>query len=257
MRLRRPNCGFSLVELAVVVAIVALLIGGGMMTLSAQLEQRNTAETTRRLEAAADAILAFSIVNRRLPCPAADSATGDEALAGGTSADGGPCTTNFGGFLPARTIGFQPVDQDGYGLDVWGNRIRYAVASALDTTAANCTSPTLPHFTSVANLKANGISCRPNDLDVCAPVNTSTTCTAGNRVVSTRTVAFIVLSSGKNGAIASTHGPHETANLDGNASFISRTPTDSDAPNSAYDDLIVFVPVGSVYSKLISAGVLP
>lgn len=253
----RHSRGFTLTELAVVFAIVALLIGGAMATLSSQIEQRNSDETRRRLDTAVEALIAFAIVNRRLPCPATTGTTGDEALASGTAATGGPCTTNFGGLLPARTIGFQPIDPQGYGVDVWGNRIRYAVASALDTSVTNCTAPALPHFTSMANLKANGVSCRPNDIDICAPTDTTTTCTSTNRVVSTNTAMVVVFSTGKNGAFSSSFGTHEIANVDGNASFISRTSSDSDAANGNYDDIMVIVPVGVLYSKLIAAGVLP
>jgi prepilin-type N-terminal cleavage/methylation domain-containing protein len=249
MRLKHSQRGFTLTEMAIVIAIIGLLVGGAMMTLSAQLEQRNHDETMRRLNAAVDALIAFAVVNRRLPCPAAGGATGDEAPAGG-----GTCTTNFGGFVPGRTIGIQPVDSAGYAVDVWGNRIRYAVASAI----VGCTGPSsTPHFTSTANLKTNGVSCRPNDLDVCAPVDTSTTCTAANRVASTQTIAFLVFSSGKNGAVSSSHGPHETANLDGNAAFISRTPSGPDSAAGTFDDLMVFVPAGVFYSRVIAAGALP
>ena len=255
MQLKRRARGFSLAELAVVMVIIALLIGGGMMTLTAQVEQRNNDETARRLNAAAEAVLAFAIVNRRLPCPATAGTTGDEVLATGTSATGGTCSTNFGGFLPARTLGFQPVDNSGYAIDSWNNRIRYAVSAAAPT---GCTgSSTAPHFTSVANLKANGVSCKPNDLDICAPVDNTIACTAANRVVSTTTVAFIVFSTGKNGANAAAYGTHEAANTNNDASFISRVPSGQDAVAGTFDDLMVWVPAGVLYSKLIAAGVLP
>jgi prepilin-type N-terminal cleavage/methylation domain-containing protein len=249
MRLRRAARGFTLTELAVVFAIIALLVGGAMMTLSAQVELRNNEETLRRLNAAADAVLAFAIVNKRLPCPATAGTTGDEAPAGGS------CTTWYGGFLPAKTIGFQPVDASGYGVDVWGNRIRYAVAQ----TVTGCTgTPTNPHFTSTNNLKANGVNCRPNDLDICAPTDTTIACTAANRVVSTETVAFIVFSTGKNGALpSSSQGAHESANTDGNATFISHPVAGTGAATGTFDDLLLWVPAGVLYAKLVSAGVLP
>jgi type II secretory pathway pseudopilin PulG len=251
--------GFTLTELAVVFAIVALLIGGAMMTLSAQIETRDREETRRRLEAAVDAILGYAVVNRRLPCPAIAGATGDEALATGTAATGGQCTSNYSGFLPARSIGFQPVDGQGYGVDAWGNRIRYVVAATLDASAANCTAPTLPHFTSVANLKANGVACRPGDIDLCttATGTTATSCNTAARVVTSNTVALIVFSTGKNGSIAAGQGPDETANTDGDRVFVSRLPGTIETGGGAYDDIMVWVPVGVLYSKLIAAGVLP
>ena len=251
MQLKRTQDGFTLTELAVVFAIIALLIGGAMMTLSAQVETRNNDETQRRLNAAADALIAYAIVNRRLPCPATAATTGDEAPAGG-----GPCTTWYGGFLPARTIGFQPVDTSGYGVDVWGNRIRYAVANLI----TGCTgASTTPHFTSQANLKANGLSCRPNDLDVCASATgtTATSCNTASRVASSETVGFIVFSTGKNGANATSHGNDEVENTDGDRVFVSRTPSGTDATAGYYDDLMVLVPAGVLYNKLIAAGLLP
>ena len=257
--LRRAQRGFTLTELAVVFAIVALLVGGAMMTLSAQVEIRNNDETTRRLNAAADAILAFAVIYKRLPCPAISgvSEVGEEKFSSGTTAAGGTCSTYYGGFLPARSLGFQPVDSSGYGVDVWGNRIRYAVAGGTPTGCAG--TPATPHFTSLANLKANGVSCRPptTDLDICAPTDTSTACSATNRVVSTQTVAFVVFSTGKNGANTASHGPHETANLEGTARLISHVAAGSEATTGVFDDLLVWVPASTVYAKLIAAGVLP
>lgn len=255
----RAARGFTLTELAVVLAIVGLLLAGLLLPLGTQVEQREVAETTRRLEDAREALIGFAIINGRLPCPAIGGTTGDEALASGTAATGGPCTTNFGGFLPARTIGLQQVDAQGYAIDAWNNRIRYAVASTLDTSAVNCATPTLPHFTLTANLKANGLSCRPNDIVVCGSSSgiSGTSCNTAPSVTNQQTVALMVFSTGKNGAIASAYGADEAANLNGDAVFVSRTPSGSDAANGAYDDIMLWVPVGVLYSRLISAGVLP
>lgn len=244
--------GFSLVELAVVLAIVALLVGGAMATLSSQVEQRNQEETRRRLDAALDALMGYAIVHGRLPCPAtAAAAAGDESPAGG-----GTCTTNFNGFLPARTIGLQQTDTQGYALDAWNNRIRYAVASAI----TGCTgTSTLPHFTSQVNLKNNGVSCLPNDLVVCgSSVGVSaSSCNTAPSVTSPNTVAFIVFSTGKNGAITSAYGADEAANLNGDAVFVSRAPSGADATAGSYDDVVLWVPVGVLYGRMITAGVLP
>lgn len=256
MQLKR---GFSLVEMAVVLAIVAMLLGGIIATLSTQEEARNAAETRRRLEAAADAVIGFAIANRRLPCPAA-GATGTESLASGTTATGGPCTSPFGGLLPGTSVGFQPVDGQGFATDAWGNRIRYAVANAI----TGCTgSSTTPHFTSVANLKANGVSCRPNDLVICGssvgtlPLNTPPTCNTAQAVTNQETVAFVLHSAGKNGIGGAATGADETANTNGDAIFIYREHGTLETTTGIYDDMLLWVPAGVVYSKLIAAGVLP
>jgi hypothetical protein len=222
-----------------------------MITLSAQVEMRNTDETNRRLNAAVDALIGFAISNGRLPCPATAGTTGDEAPAGG-----GNCTTWYGGFLPARTIGLTPVDGGGYGVDVWGNPIRYAVANLI----TGCTgSSATPHFTLAANLKANGVSCRPNDLDICQTSSgiNATSCNTAARVASTQTIALIVFSTGKNGGIASSYGADESANTDGDRVFVSRTQGSADTGGGQFDDLMVIVPVGVLYAKLIAAGILP
>lgn len=128
--------GFSLVEMAVVLLIIGLLLTGLLLPLGAQVEQRKITETIRRLEDARDALIAFAIVNGRLPCPATAAAlSGDEAPAVIT----GICTTNYSGFLPAKALGFQPTDSYGYALDAWGNRIRYAVSATTWGTAARFT----------------------------------------------------------------------------------------------------------------------
>ena len=242
----RRRRGFSLIELAVVLAIVGLLVGGLFFTLSAQVEARNFSDTQQRLEGARELLLSFAIVNGRLPCPA--FATSNESVAGGV------CTNPYNGFLPATAIGFQPVDASGYAVDAWGNRIRYAV-SAVAPTGAGCPA-TLPHFTNSANLKANGITCQPNDLIICTTAQAGPACSAGTTVTNQNVVAAIVFSIGKNGALG-LGGANEAENLDGDAVFVSRAPDPAGAAGGEFDDQMVWIPVGLLYGRLISAGVLP
>ncbi len=263
--------GFTLVELALVFAIVALLMASLMYTLSAQVEQRNFEDTRRRLEQARELVLGFAVVNGRLPCPATATSAGIEAPAGG-----GTCTTGFAGWLPARTIGFQQTDPSGYAIDTWGNRIRYAVSVATpynSQTPRVCrpvldtTPPVTPHFTHKDNLKANGIDCQPNDLLVCKSANlvppglviTPTTCGGGaNQIMSTSLVVAVMFSTGKNGAQAPCAACiDELANLDGNATFVSHVPASSTAANGEFDDQFTWITVGELYGKLIAAGQLP
>jgi prepilin-type N-terminal cleavage/methylation domain-containing protein len=97
--------GFTLVELAVVMAILALLLGAVMYTLTAQQDQQQHDETGRTLEMAREAVLGFGIASGRLPCPASATSNGAE-----------DCTLSDG-YLPALTIGFQPADAAGYARD--------------------------------------------------------------------------------------------------------------------------------------------
>jgi len=242
--------GFTLTELAVVFAIVSLLLAAGLFTLSAQTDQRNFDETRRRLDAARELLLGYAIVNGRLPCPATGSSGGSEAITTPPN-----CDTAYGGFLPAQTIGFQVVDNAGFAVDAWGNRIRYAVA----TTAPTCSAaPTTPHFTNAANLRANGITCQPSDLVVCASATgiTSTTCGTATPVTNQTTLVAIILAPGKNGALGAS-GADEAANTNGDRVFVWHTPTPAGATNGEFDDQIAWITVGELYGKLVAASVLP
>lgn len=246
--------GFSLVEMAVVLAIVGLLLAGLLLPLGTQLEQRQVGETTRRLEDAREALIGFAIVNKRLPCPATAAAgSGDEAPAVVT----GICTTNYSGFLPAKALGFQPTDSSGYALDAWGNRIRYAVSAttwgttpfARFTKQHNASDPTA----------AWTVNTTPTDLVICntsPAVVTNTTCDANTSVTNQNTVVAVIFSTAKNTATGGT-GTNEARNLDGNALFVSRNPDPSGATTGEFDDLLVWIPVGLLYGRLTSAGVLP
>lgn len=278
---RASLSGFSLVELAVVMAIVAFLLGGLMFTLSAQTEQRNFEETRRRLELARELVLAFAVVNGRLPCPARDTNPSTLTSAEARDVATGQCTSGgvedyyggslgggvTGGLLPAQTIGYQQGDSAGFAIDAWQNRIRYAVARA----RIGCTVPVLPavlvdpHFVSAANMKANGISCQPNDLVVCKSATginwpASPCGGAANQIMTQTLVVAIVFSTGRNGASGGT-GLDEAANLNGagNAEpvFVYHTPTPSTFANGEFDDQLIWITVGELYAKLIAAGHLP
>ena len=257
--------GFTLTELAVVMAIVAFLLGGLLYTLSAQTEQRNFEDTRRRLEQARELVLGFAIVNGRLPCPATATSNGSESPAGGST-----CTTGYAGWLPASTIGFQQTDSSGYAIDAWGNRIRYAVSIATpynSQTPQVCrpvsptTPPVTPHFTDKTNLKSNGIDCQPNDLLVCKSATgiTATTCGgAANQIMTTSLVVAIIFSTGKNGAQTPCGTCiDELANLNGDQIFVWHPPAPSGVSNGEFDDQFTWITVGEFYGKLIAAGVLP
>ena len=258
--------GFTLVELALVFAIVALLMASLMYTLSAQVEVRNFEDTRRRLDQARELVLGFAVVNGRLPCPATAASAGIESPAGG-----GTCTTTPGvtGWLPARTIGYQQTDNGGYAIDVWGNRIRYAVSVATPVSSvgppAVCrpggAAPTSPHFTHKDNLRANGIDCQPNDLLICKSATgiSGTLCGgAANQIMAQYLVVAIIFSTGKNGAQAPCATcTDEQANLDGNATFVFHVPASSAAANGEFDDQFTWITVGELYGKLIAAGQLP
>ena len=267
----RNQRGFSLVELAVVFSIVVLLLGSLMYTLGAQIENRAIADTQRRLDEAKDLIVAFAMVNGRLPCPASATSNGDEATTAGV------CSNYYAGLLPARAIGFTPVDSSGYGLDVWGNRIRYAV-SQKTTISDNL-------FTTANGVKNNfggTTALAPRDLLVCSAYgtsgSTSTTTpscgaasdpTPGFAVTNLQTVVAVIWSQGKNVNTASFGSPAVAGQASADEALNNKTTANSNhgvfvhhPPRSPFDggefdDQMVWIPVGLLYGRMISAGVLP
>ena len=275
----RRVAGFTLVELSVVLAIVALLLSSLLYTLSAQTEQRNFEDTRRRMEVAREAMLSFAIVKGRLPCPARFTSTAShtQGLESFCTTQTSPCTgaettteqthgycfSAYDGYIPAASLGLTSVDTQGFALDAWGNRLRYAVTRLNDTSTCATTPPanTTPLYTSKANLRTYGISCQPNDLIVCRTATgiQSTDCAdAAARIMTPSTVVAIVFSTGKNGATtASGTGIDEAANLNGDRVFVWHTPSPSDAANGEFDDQMLWITAGELYGKLVSAGVLP
>ena len=244
--MRAPR-GFTLIELTVVLVIVGFLLVSAMYTLSAQTEQRNRGETQRRLEEAKELLLTYAIVNKRLPCPG--TASGDEAGGGGAA-----CTSSYGGFLPGRAIGFQSVDTSGFALDAWGYRIRYAVsATTWNGGAARYTTQHVSDSTTVGW----SLTQMPADLQVCSAATASAAaCDAGAVVTNQNVVVAVVFSTGKNTTTGGT-GTNESRNLDSNGIFVSRPPDPSGATGGEFDDMMVWIPVGVLYGRMVSAGVLP
>lgn len=251
MRSRILRSGFTLVELAVVMVIVAFLMASAMYVLSAQVDQRNFEESRRRLEQAREYLLAYAVVQGRLPCPATLASNGAESIAAAAgSGTGGTCTLNYNGYLPAATIGFSPTNSDGLAVDAYNNPIRYAVSKTSE-----------PHFTNNVLLKANWSTTSPGDIDIClhlVAANQATCAAAANRVASSGTVVAVIWSQGKN--FASTGGNasiDEASNNDAFAAFVSRTPSPAGASDGEYDDILAWIPVGMLYGRLIAGGVLP
>jgi type II secretory pathway pseudopilin PulG len=150
------NTAFSLLELTVVIGIVAVMLGGGVMIGMRQIETVQIEGTEAKMEAIDVALLAFSKVHSRLPCPADATLNEDTSSSFGVEASTpGTCTgTNFtdsanvvAGQVPTKTLGLP----DDYAFDTYGNRITYHIDKRI--TAANA-------FTShrIANTDIGAIS---------------------------------------------------------------------------------------------------
>src|SRR5512140_1908 len=75
---RRPRAaaGFTLIELAVVFGLIALLLGSLLVPLRIQIESRKFADTQKILDNAREALMGYAVANGYFPCPADASSNG-------------------------------------------------------------------------------------------------------------------------------------------------------------------------------------
>lgn len=236
----KPQSGFTLIEMAIVLVIVGLLLGGLLMPLSTQLNQQRIATTQRSLEEVREALIGYAANQTppHLPCP--DKTGGGGA---GTANDGledfavatGQCAAQEGN-IPWATLGVSDVD-------AWGNRIHYQVEAAFSNRAPAAT------FTLITP---------PPTLRVCQ--------TAACTTIIADTLPAVFLSYGKNGfgainAAGGTNpaptGADELENTNLNADFVSRTPTPADAARGEFDDIVNWLSTGLLDSRMVTAGRLP
>ena len=160
MNLIKINAGFTLIELAMVLFIVALILGGVLTPLSTRLEQANRKQAEEVMKEIKSSIIGYALVNGHLPCPdcplgananciAAVSDDGVEdgmtlggAVASRASTDFNTCTVEVGN-VPWVTLGVPE-------FDPWGRRYVYSVdqtfADDIDGTGPCGNAKTLVSF---------------------------------------------------------------------------------------------------------------
>jgi prepilin-type N-terminal cleavage/methylation domain-containing protein len=230
--------GFTLIELAIVTLIIALLIGGMLMPLSAQQDIRQQQETEKTLSDIRDALMGFAVINGRLPRPATSATDGTERTA--TCASDADCT----GFIPWAALGSAK-------LDGWGKLIRYSVTPAYAN--APITLATIPNRT---------VQTRDNNGNVIYLAG-GASCTTPSQCV-----PAVVFSQGKThwgntdagNALPddSATNVDEDANQNGTTNFFSRTLSASTtAPGGEFDDQVTWVSANVLFNRLVAAGKLP
>ncbi|MCK5002498.1 MAG: type II secretion system protein [Gammaproteobacteria bacterium] len=260
--------GFTLVELAIVLVIVGVLLGGFIGTLASRIESTQRSNTQDQLEDIKSALLGYVSAEGYLPCPTTTTGGGEEQSAGGS------CTIQHG-FVPGRTLGLSGAyNFDDLLLDTWGNPIRYSVSDDGGTDAFT-TPYTAP---GAGGMKDVGMAALGPDLVVCSEDSAAgTTCSAGNTLLDNS--PFILLSLGKDGnefvantANASTDQGENSAEADvtanatgenlaysvgNNRVFVSKSYSGVGATADQFDDIILWVSPYILYSRMIEAGQLP
>lgn len=220
--------GFTLIELAVVLAIIALLLGFLVVPLGTQMDQRRNADTERQLDLIREALVGFAVANGRLPCPATPTTASTVAGAGTENKPGANCAITDG-VVPWTTLGLPETD-------AWGRRFTYTVTQEF----ANDPPGTLSTFLLTDN---GGITVRASSGGVTIASN----------------VPAVVVSHGKDGLGAynpdgtQIGGPmgDELENANADVNFVSRT----NAPD--FDDLLTWVSPFVLKGRMVAANRLP
>ncbi len=276
--------GFTLIEIAIVLLIVAILLGYTVALFPRQQDLKKYRAVDVEMDRVIEAIIGFAQVNGRLPCPAVPNSGGDED--GGGAVD----CNNYGGFVPVNTLGLTgKLNQDTLLLDPWGNPYRYYV------TNNDFNGNTFSDFVRNGEMRAVGLvdSNADNyiDLDgrylICDDNGTTIDdeCTGANEVFGNASgtgqyagAPFVLLSQGKNwnegaavndelenigGDLSNTdlgipNGPSLNEYLlkdvgAGETTFIRRPTGFADD----FDDVVKWVSPHILFSKMIEADQLP
>ena len=269
----RRRQGFTLVEIAVVIVIAALILAlfAGLGTSLLAQQRRQT--TVNRLAAIDAALVQYVMQQRRLPCPA------DGSLQGGTEM-GAPatgCTTNqANGVVPWITLGLSAADI----VDGWDRRITYRVDPLLAAPGGMDMSKCDPAGTGPApGGLCNTVGCSSTALGSCTPPGTflvgkglraqSVAMTPLNSIgapgVTSTAAAFVLISHGESGgggflptgtigSSTSTDGTEEQKNY-ATAAYVAGTSYYVDdqlsdvAGTTHYDDVVVRPTILSVVNR--------
>lgn len=161
--------GFTLIEMSMVIAVIGLMVGGGLTAIAPIIEKSRENQTTATMDQIEAALVLYAIQNNRLPCAADGSQTNTSATYGlevqpSSGIDGtGQCATNLinsagaykNAVIPWRTLGMD----ESYSIDGWGNRISYWPASA-QITGVNSMVDNTPNVNQrVCTSDPSGVSC--------------------------------------------------------------------------------------------------
>ena len=270
--LRYQHNGFSLIEIAVVLLIISVLVTVVAVPLSTQMEQRRGDDTRKQIELAKEALIGFAMANGRLPCPASATSNGVSSFCTlGTGAcistttpqpSHGRCSDS-NGLLPAVTLGFFPVDAQGYAIDAWQDgsalhRIRYAVSKfeSLPVPPGGTFPVTSKDGIRTATMDIIGATSAVH-LYVCGTglmaASLAGDCSVGVTKLTDRAVA-VVYSVGKNAATAFASLSFDEQNNQGPNTDIVFTNGD---PNASFDDIVSWISINTLFARMVQAGKLP
>lgn len=240
----KESVGFTLIEVAIVLAIMGFLLAALISPMGVQRESSKRKEAEQEIKAIEEALYGFAIANDRLPCPSTGTSAG---VASPVAA--GACTVAIG-FVPASTLGIQGrVNCENLLIDPWNNPYRYSVTTGSGSAFTTGISTAGP------------ISGLNPDLEVC----TDTACTVLTTL--TNSAVAVIYSMGRGwsalGGVDETENA-ETTTLSGgcvpanyavsnDVSYVSHGIVET---GNAFNDIVSWISPNILYAKLLAAGVL-
>jgi prepilin-type N-terminal cleavage/methylation domain-containing protein len=217
--LRKSQSGFTLVEMAVVLVIVGLMLGGLLLPLSAQMDQSRVTETRKGLSEIKEALIGYAIVNGRLPCPDNDN----------DGVENAPCNTvaATGGNLPWVTLGVQ-------GRDPWGRLYQYRVSKFFSVPFSLATGGDLNVYTDKTLAATEGANVPA--VIFSSGKNGATQPPSGTDELENTT---------------------DTTSAKFDKNFVNHDFASPAAANGEFDDILVWISPNILMNRMVAAGKLP
>ena len=271
--------GFTLIEIAVVIAIIGALLGTLLVPLATQIEATKIKATDRDMESIREALIGYAMANGRLPCPDHDGdGLEDRDLTSTLSPDSGPTLqcdsdTTATGVTPDY-LGWLPHADLGVGAsDAWGRKYLYEVSPEFTYEALNGQGTGVANQLDMGDTGTLTVQTRTDD-PATVVVETRATQIIGNAVPA------VIVSAGPNGYGATTSANtvitdpdvttdetrDERGNRDTDSIYMFRTQTIEGAacddaveadPFCEFDDRVAWLSSSLLFNRLVTAGVLP
>ncbi|MCX9154836.1 type II secretion system GspH family protein [Niveibacterium sp. 24ML] len=226
--------GFTLVELAIALAVIAILSTSVLMAVRVQTTQRQTSDTRLALDEARSALLAYAAVNGKLPCPAQGGAPGKGQELARVA---GRCPA-IRGLLPWESLGITAIDG-------WGRRLAYVVTN--DFAEDDLLRLDTPGSIQIA---AGGAS--PAQLASDGAVAAAVWSFGSNGSFGTNTDGSQIPPDSSTGADEQTNG-----SLTGQIVVARDLAEDPGSANGVFDDQVIWISRFVLVGRLIEAGRLP